>query len=501
MPINKKNILIAFFGVIGFAFMINTINADFVKNASFLAENERLVHGQTIYSIDNSFYLPQIKNWLAGHGFTCDASDKKYLVRRTPVYPMFYGVHYLLFGEKNSFFFIKISQTILFALSAVLFLLAVNNLTSNKKMAWLAFLLYGFNPTLISNTYFTLTESISPALVVLTLYFFSKAMRNSKLRDWLTTGIFFSIASLCRPPIFFFGGAVAIAILLLYYKNKTSLLKTTFAFGVGVLLVFTPYVIRNYKVTNGEFILLEKYYGDPMTYGLQNIELRKWISTWTNPADYSAESVSNKMWQQILSKRDKQTLIDSMLIALPKAAFTHYSKNTVASIYNCVYDFYAYKFTSPTKKDLAIAEQNAVLFIKKINDKHIAQHPFSYYVIMPMKMMKSIIFQSNAGTLYFLYDYKNNYLFFVIKAILLLLNILLFISLIGNILFIKKHLIIYIAILFFVSINCFYMLFVINYFEARYLVPMFPFLYISGAIFAVEMYEFMKKKITLLNNA
>lgn len=498
MLTNNRTIIFAFLSVLGFAFLLNTVNVAYVKKQITLkgiSSSEQLVHNQTIYSIDNSWYLPQIKNALSGKGFTCDTTDYKFKVRRTPGYPMYYGIHYLLFGEKKSFFFIKITQTILFACSAIAILFAAFYFTDNKKIAWLCYFIYGFNPTLISYTYYTLTESISPAIFCFILYFFAKALKYGKLKYWFFTGFVFSIGALCRPTIFLFGGSIALAILLTYFKSIKQLANVTSVFGLAVLLIFGPYVIRNYIVSKGDFVLLEKFYGDPMNYGMQNIELRKWISTWINPADYSSERISNKMISHILQKRDKNVIIDSLLSTIPTEAYSSYPKNTVHAIYGSVYDYYDYKINKIPPKNLDSAEQSATQFIRLKTTTYIRNNPLNHYFIMPIKMMKSIIFQSNSGTILFLNDYRENKLFFLIKLYLLLLNIYLFATLAANLLFIRKYLLLYSVIIFFILINCSYMIYGINYFEARYLIPLFPLMYISGAIFGVELFEIVKKKL------
>ena len=164
MLTSKRNLVIAFFAVLSFAFFLNAINLNAIrkqtdKSNEFL--NKELVFNYTILSVDNSWYLPQIHNYLAGKGFTCDTSDAKLLVRRTPVYPMFYGIPYLFFGEQGSFKYIRITQTFLFALAAIAFLLSVFYFTQNKRIAWLSFFLFGFNPTIISYTFYTLSRIVT----------------------------------------------------------------------------------------------------------------------------------------------------------------------------------------------------------------------------------------------------------------------------------------------------------------------------------------------------
>lgn len=82
MLTSKRNLVIAFFAVLSFAFFLNAINLNAIrkqtdKSNEFL--NKELVFNYTILSVDNSWYLPQIHNYLAGKGFTCDTSDAKLL--------------------------------------------------------------------------------------------------------------------------------------------------------------------------------------------------------------------------------------------------------------------------------------------------------------------------------------------------------------------------------------------------------------------------------------
>lgn len=500
MLTSDKNLIIAFFTVLVVAFSLNMLNVSCIRKQTDTGNeflNKNLVYNQTIFSIDNSWYLPQIHNFLAGKGFTCDTTDPRQAVRRTPVYPMFYGIHYLLFGEKKSFFAIKTTQTFLFALSAIALLLAAFHLSGNRKIAWLSYLLYGFNPTLISYTYYTVTESLAPALICFMLYFFAKSIRFHSVSNWLLTGIFFSLASLCRPTVFIFGGSVAITIIILYRNDLRKMLKMMFAFGFAVCLLFVPYIIRNYKVSGGDIVILEKYYDDPMGYGMQNIELRKWIATWMNPADYNSERISNKMIDNIRFHRPKENLLDSLIRTIPSAAYTSYRKETVADIYQTMYGFYEYKFTPGANKNTDSAEMHAVQNIRKHKEHFIQNHPLKYYIVTPLLFMKSIILQSNSATICYLDNYRSNKFVFFIKMLLVLLNVFLFFSLAGNLLHLKKHFIFYIATLFFVAINIGYLLFVLNYFEARYLIPLFPLMYISAAIFAVESFDSIRYRLNL----
>ena len=194
---NKSIFFYQFIAVCIFAYTMNFINIRSIQknNPANTEQNARsLVNNETIFSIDNEWYLNQIKNLQHGYGFTHDTSNYLYTVRRTPLYPLFYGAHYLIFGEKGSFAAIKYSQIIIFGISAVFLFLATLNFTNSRKIAWLTYILYGFNLPLISYLSFTLTEAVFPALICFILYFLSRCKLSSNGTNWFMVGLFYSIA-------------------------------------------------------------------------------------------------------------------------------------------------------------------------------------------------------------------------------------------------------------------------------------------------------------------
>jgi hypothetical protein len=267
------------------------------------------------------------------------------------------------------------------------------------------------------------------------------------------------------------------------------------AFGLAVSLFFIPYIIRNYKITNGDLVILEKFYNDPMGYGMQNIEFRRWISSWMNPSDYNSERVSNKMITHVQNGGDKSVLLDSLIATIPQRVYLSYDKKTVEEIYLSLYNYYEYKYSNVLSKNIDSAETNSIQFIRQKTQLFIRENPIRYYMLTPLLFLKSIIVQSNSATITYLDNYHTNKVSYLIKLLLILLNVYLFVSLFGNLLYLKKYFLSYIIIAIFTGINIGYLLFVIKYFEARYLVPLFPFLYVSGAIFAVETWSRFKHKL------
>lgn len=500
MAFQRKYVIVLFFAVAIFSLVFNEYNRKvIIKNNHLNIEtNDRsLVYNSTIFSVDNDWYLPQIKNFTNGKGFTSNPNKPHYDVRRTPVYPMFYAIHYILFGETKSFFFIRFTQILLFALATIALLFATFNFTKNKTISIICALLFGFNPTLVSYLYFTITEAISPVLVCFILYFLSYCYTTNCKKNWFFVGLFFAMGSLCRANIFFFIFAIILAIIYINKKSLKNIIASGFIFFAGASTLFIPHVIRNFVVTDGDFILLEKYYDDPMDFGIPNIKLRNWISCWTNPADYSSEVISAQIKLDIVSKTPitKEKTIETFIENLPKRAMLVNKKQNIKNAYSSLYDYYFIKYKTKNKEDLLKQEKICVEKMQQLKTVFVTKAPMQFYVVTPILVIKSIIFQSNSSTIKFLDNYQTSTIKKIIKTKLYLLNVFLFFALIASIFYIRKYFLVYSVCLLFAAVNIVYITFVLKYFEARYLVPIFPCMYIIGAIFLVESYTRIKQKL------
>lgn len=492
----RKYLLLAI--LIGaYATGINELNVRTIRKENpdnTFCSGRSLVHNSTVSSIDNKWYVSQIRYFLAGKGFTVDPDMYNYTVRRTPVYPLFYGLHYVLFGEAGSYYYIRFSQLLLFILATFAFYAAAKNFSGNSRIAAISAFLFASNLTLISYLYYTITEGISPALLAFLLYFFSRAYRFNRGKDWLLCGLFFALASLCRPSIFFAGPSLFLsAIFLNRQKLETVLIRLSFlVFGAGIL--FLPHLVRNYIVTKGDIVLLEKFYGDPMDYGPPNMALRSWISCWMNPADYPSEEISNYMKIVVCcdSSLHKEKLLDLQMRELPARATMVNSKAAIRDAYSALYDYYDAKtFRKPR---LAEAEKNAMDKLTALKAEFVRKAPLQYYFVTPLLIVKSVILQSNSASIPLLDNYPGDLVKTGIKLLLYLLNIFMFLSL-PFLLLKKSYRFFGLNTLLFVFLTFAYITLILKYFEARYLIPLFPFLYLSAAMALYEIYYGIRKRL------
>ena len=489
---SKKQCYIIFIIAILFSLITNELNKYYVKQnnpENNIGNTKSLVENATIWSIDNEWYLPHIKHVFNEEGYTLDPNNPEMKVRRTPGYPLFYGLHYIIFKEKLSFVCIRYTQVLIFALAALLLALSVYNFSKNSQWAFITGLLYGLSPFIAIYNYFTITEAIFPSLVVFSIYFFSRFFSNKKLKDLFFCGIFLGITFLTRPlsGIILIGFGFA---LLVYVKNlKKTFIYVSLIVG-GFCTLISPWVVRNYYVTNGEIIIAEKiYYGAPMDNGRSHMSHFSLVDTWRNPQNNYSEIINIE--KEVLFNHPPyklDSIIDNYINIWSEFAFKGYTKadlkEAIISCHQCWINKDAYLKENPNAKrkdwlNLS-CEDKVVNNFKMLKEKYVSAAPFAYYVIQPLKLITAAVFNSHS-TAFGSLNPKNrdfNFIQIFIKCIMYLMNVFLFMSVLFFLFFSKNK---PLNVLVFISVISLNILFVLIFrsFEIRYFLGVYPLMYIS----------------------
>ncbi|MBP6334700.1 MAG: glycosyltransferase family 39 protein [Bacteroidia bacterium] len=481
--------------------LYNEINRNLLAESSQSGESKNatsLVHNGTIWSIDNFWYLTQSRNYLDGKGLMLDPQNAYTAVRRTPGYPIFYMLHVYLLGEKSAHRVLPYTQSFLFALSCLALALAVFNFTEKERLAILSGIIYGCNPFASGYTYYTITEAIHPAFVIFGFYFFSRAHITRSYLHLLLTGVFFSIATLIRP----LNGILLAVIFPIIFLNGTvpflSRVKWLGILVTGFLILILPWTIRNYIVTGGDVVVLEKFYNeDPMHKGKKQWYLSKWWMCWGNPRQ---ELFIDSLRHEIILGTDGY--IDRFISQLPDRAIQGYTDSELKGVLNeykaCMQfeisarvsgKYYGPNEILPQCED-QVASEFTVLTKKFREDS-----PIDYFLISPLfvrgKEFVLTSFSSMYGSLSLPID-KGSTLQKVVKAFMYLFNAGLFLSFI-LFLFSKrcgrdlKN---------FVILFCLSTFFFVVYFlhiEGRYFLAAYPFLCICAAVVVSEIFSVIEK--------
>ncbi len=493
---------ILFIAIFAFATLINLLNINAAKSSGV-----PLIHGSTIDNVDNIWYLNQVKNYMSGDGFTIDPDDPIMSVRRTPGYPLFYGVHYSLFGEEYAHKIIPYTQTFIFVLSAVLLGIISTFVTGKLFIGYWVTIMYGLSLPIIGFLSYTITESLHPSLVIFSLYYLIRFLYKEKYpsnRCLILSAVFCALATLVRPT----DGIMLITLisaLLVGGRAKKIKIQPVFIvfFTFGVL--FAPWVIHNY-IKIDKLVPLEAYYQNHTFggHGAKNIALYDWWSSWGAPKGVALhEKISLDAGTD-----SPHSSIKKFINNIPEYAYVDYTKDDLYSalvLYqDCIKDRYKH-YNGVTDINLIRqkwgekileCESGVSNAFDNLRDKIKQGNPLRYYFIAPILVRGSqYIFHSFSAHIPFLAPNDGKYTKFQysVKAFLYIVNVLLWVF--SAMYFLLRRDLrekIIIGSFFLIS---FVILIYSRHVEGRYMLAAYPFMYIMSSITIMSVANFFKNKV------
>ncbi|HLF46203.1 MAG TPA: glycosyltransferase family 39 protein [Chitinophagaceae bacterium] len=454
-----------------------------------------LVYGQTVFSVDNDYYLSPVDNFLEGKGWkrgTVESNGEYY--RRVPGYSIVYLFFTAIFEKPTAFLVLKIFQFFLF-LSTIPAIYYLSSQVSGKPVSRLLTIGYAILPFISSWTYYTLTESISPALVVFYFFFLFKALNSvwekQKLKYYLLASAFFSFAVLTRPYI----AVTGLAILLFTYHDFISTkVKKGFLFFSSIwiipFLLIGSWTLRNYILTK-EFVPFEKAF-HPQSIDRMKPEFRglfSFVKCWGEDGFNLTAYHEPLYWAAIAGDTSSKYVIN-ILNAWPEKIIREYAFDRLFGILKehqeLIYSFRSFIKSNKPMPDQYLPEQISMEgkyngLIREYKRKHV----FSYWVVTPLIYLKRMVLHSHTANLYFFQDQnREKTQVNLYRNFLLLVHISIYMCLVLNFLMMRgwtnRLVFIFIPLTFIVFFTV-----VHREIEQRYMLPVLPVL-IAGAAGTLE---------------
>ncbi len=159
-----------------------------------------------------------------------------------PGYSFFLAIVYLFFGKQN-FYAVIAMQTSLSLLAIYVYLLIVKK-NLPLSLAIIATGLYSLYLNQWAYNVFVLIESISIVLLIFSLYYLDKYLREFNRKDILFWGLFYGLLIACNNRFIFHLGFIGLYFIYILYKERKALFRDV-AFGLLlVIAVLTPWHIR-----------------------------------------------------------------------------------------------------------------------------------------------------------------------------------------------------------------------------------------------------------------
>jgi len=323
---------------------------------------------------DSLVYGDIAKNWLQ-HGMyaisTAEGLQATYM--RLPGYPSFLAVLFKIFGMEHygpaMFIQIFIDLGTCFAVSALTLEIiraqafAIEDPSRAERPALFAFCLTAFCPFFITYVAAPLTEIWSIFLTSLTLYLAVKGLRSllqgspGYWKWWLGCGIALGLNIYFRPDagiLLAIAGAILFP-LLFKFPQRTSVAGMITL--TTVVLLLTPWTVRNWRTMHRFEPLAPRYANDPEDFVA--VGFYRWLKTWV--VDFI--SVANVEWHVPNEKIDMDDLP-------PRACDSQQECDQTESIFD---DY---------NQELDISPELDAQF-NQLAEQRIRRHPLRYYVWLP----------------------------------------------------------------------------------------------------------------------
>ncbi len=490
---SKKIIYAIVFISLAIGFSINEYNLHLLRQVNpdnKIINAKSTFHDETIWSVDNEFYLSPPENFLAGKEWRRDPplGNGSYF-RRVPGYSIFYLFFRTLFDTPLALKLLKFAQMLLFGLSVICIYKTLKRLQFNNTIAAVVTISYGFTPFFSGFAYYTCTESITPYLAVFYLYFLMRAYctEDAKIKwnSYLIASLLIGIFILTRPPMGLLALSFPVCFFKDYFKEKNIFYFTKKSILIAILplLLIGTWTIRNYLLTK-EFVPLEKSY-HPQSLDRMKPEydgIISFITCWGGKA--SEPTYFNEYYvpfqASVLVYGDTGiAYIENILKAWPVQIVNEFGKERLTAILKlhqrALYEqkpYYDKQIAMPP--DYFPEQLQVQKEYHKLENEYFKKHFFSYCLQSPLLYFKNMVVHSNTSQLFiFQKEVLGHKLLFAYKSLLFLLHILLYLTLFFNLFLIKNVVlktVFAITPLVFVVFFCF----IFRLIEQRYMLPVLP---------------------------
>lgn len=470
--------------------LFNVYNQNYIRENypnNNLLNTVSLYRGISVYSVDNEYYLSPPTNYLLGKGWLRDpcVSDAD-AVRRVPGYSLLYLFGRVCFGEDGALWFLIILQTLLYGLFSI---------CMYDVMRWMGFGFRGFRllllilfalPLFYSSTFFTITEGVTIFLSGFLIYFIIKAKHAEKQKalNYFFASLVFTSILLIRP----LGAIGGLMFILIFTENKTNILRLSLISSVVPLLSLSVWTYRNYKVTGGEIILLEKAY-NPKSIDYFKIDLKGMADLYKCWGAGGIEMTENVLWfiHSVTEQNDStDRSINAVYSRLPEKAKAVIEKKEFFDALRlhqvALFEKQAYATKLLEMPSEYLPSQIAAYEkYMKLKQKYISAYPFDFYILSPLRYLKQMIFHSNTSHVAFLNSKELPFHFKLLKGALFIIHVLLY--LINIIVLFQKKSFEVVLICWTSTLAILFFMFYFKEVEQVYMNPFLPFLLICSVYF------------------
>ena len=428
MSSNKIAILLASLSFM-VAFFVNELNLHHVKKEA----PEMLRLGQTIETADDDGYIKTYDR-LIEHGSFYDEDLEKYnSVIRTPGYGVSYFIFRLFLNKEKALVAQKIWQFLLFAISVYCLFFIAETLLKNRCWALITTSIYGLFPFSMGFLYYTLTESITPAILIVFIYFLIKASVEQSSKKINTYYIFASLSFaylfIVRPFLGVFGVLIFVFLWHDYKRGKiVKLSKKIILYGALSISFMVFWQVRNYS-TLGKITSLHPIYQNEMPGLFRSPHKALWnlFKGWEdNGANFHQTIVP--FWERINNGDTTYSSIEQVINKMPEYVVEYFSKEHLNNVFKkyelaVLSQQHYYQNRLVMSSDITNEEKLVVSELNALEQEFKKEFWFIYHVKTPLKVFKNLALHSNLSLYIFQSTFRGNVFMEILRWLCLMIHL------------------------------------------------------------------------------
>ena len=457
---------------------------------------EVLRENTTVVTSDDASYLAPAENWLSGNGWKTSQVGKASIAGRSPGYGIIYSAFRSFLPSKTALGALMVFQIILFGLAVALIPKIGKYLGMSFKASAIVAIGVAVFPTFSGFLSYTLTEAVTPSLVLIFLYalfrFYSKPKSSG-----IPAALILGFLILVRPPMIIWMISMVILGFGLVKKDR---LKSGIAF---ILIALTPILAWQVYISikTGELQGLHPIYHDDSNdlYRPLHRDIWNFHKSWGQMGPEFNGTV-NALWGEALRENSAQAGVSKVMTNLrPEVVETiGYSELEKAYLeyFEILKNQVPYSQESLSISGITADEIKLSRKFVKYRETYVRAYPFHSHVLVPLSVYFSLGAHSNLSLFVFQESWRGNPFMEILRYLSFILHFAIFFLFPIAFIFIRKSLLslsVSVPILLYLTYLCVVQRGVEERYTLPVLVPMLMMVVAAGCKFVRDYRRYITK--------
>ena len=466
------------------ALIINELNLSYLEG-----HQGALRYGETVITADDYSYLNPAENFLETGELKNSLPGNGAYFMRPPGYSIFFVALGSIMDFPVAIAVQKYIQLILFGLSIYCLVFVAYAFLKSKILSYLIASFYGISGIGSGFLYYTLTEGVTPALVIFFIYFLIKAKetdhKKRKVLLYYSATFVFAFLFITRPVLGVLGLSIPFFLFREIWKEKTMKVVHFFSLGLVAFSFMIIWQIRNVSIA-GEYVGMHPvYYAENSMTSFRPTHEALWdlYKGWgCEGAEF--HGVVDPFWSKTILGEDNTQEKEKLLASVPDYVTEAIGQEKFEFMveryeHSILYQSYFYDNRLPMPKTIDTAEREAIQTIELLTQEFKSKFWFDYYISSPIKVFGNLAFHSNLSLFIYQYSWRGKFFMEALRVLCFGIHSMAFLLLIISA-FIKKPQ--YLKAIFSYSLILYvgYLVFVQRGLEERYTLPILPLVLVSA---------------------